>query len=109
MGFIEESLDKDQNYRTFTFSNGEEKKAVEIPLDDLIMIFKGFRPRLMGLEVFKQIGILLNKESKRYQRGRIVHLSKVSNEVWENYTKGKKIKQRGSTYVKKEEDDRAKV
>jgi hypothetical protein len=111
MGFIEESLDKEKNYRTFTFSNGkdEERKKIEVPLDDLLMIFKGFRPRSMDLEVFKQISRLLQRESKQYQAGKIVHLSKVTDEVWAEYTKGRKVKQRGVTYVKKQEDDRTKI
>jgi hypothetical protein len=103
MGLLEDSLDEDKNYRTFMFGDKpEDRRKVEVPLDDLIMIFKGFRPRLMDLEDFKQISHLLQWEAKNHCKGTITHLSKVSNEVWKDYTKDAKhkVKQRGSTYVK---------
>lgn len=83
----------------------DEIRIVEIETEDLEMIFKGYRPRLMSPEDFKAIGKLLRKELAQYLKGELVHLSKVSNSVWEEYTKDlkHKSKQRGHTYVKSEQ------
>jgi hypothetical protein len=79
------------------------KPDLSVSFDDLDEIFKGLRPRLMDVEDFKYISKILKKETKRYLRGRMVHLSKVSNTMWEEYVKDEQYKpiQRGRTYVKK--------
>ena len=85
--------------RIFTF---EDDRRLEVPTEDLDYIFKGMRPRLMDYEDFKEIRRILKKELAQYLKGKIVHVSKVTDEVWKQYTEGKKIKQKGHTYhVKK--------
>lgn len=83
------------------FKNGD--REIEVSKDDLIYIFKGMRPRLMDYEDFKFVRRILNKELKRYLKGRMVHLSKVSASSWEEYIKDAEYKpiQKGRTYVKK--------
>ena len=85
--------------RVFTF---EYDRKVEVPIEDLDYIFKGMRPRLMDYEDFKAIRRILKKELAQYLKGKIVHLSKVNDSAWKEYTGGKKIKQKGLTYVKKQ-------
>jgi hypothetical protein len=83
-------------------------RRLDVPKEDLEYIFKGYRPRLMSAEDFRVISKILKKEVKRYRGGRIIHLSKVSDSVWDNYIKDQKIKprQKGHTYVKKDEETR---
>ena len=83
------------------FKNGD--REIEVSKDDLIYIFKGMRPRLMDYEDFKFVRKALNKELKRYLKGRMVHLSKVNASSWEEYIKDAEYKpiQKGRTYVKK--------
>ena len=78
-------------------------RRLEVDAEDLEYIFKGYRPRLMDLEDFKVIRRIINKEVKKYLKGTITHLSKVSDAVFASYTKGLKHKpiQKGVTYVKK--------
>lgn len=83
------------------FKNGD--REIEVSKEDLIYIFKGMRPRLMDYEDFKFVRKVLNKELKRYLKGRMIHLSKVSDSSWEEYIKEAEYKpiQKGRTYVKK--------
>lgn len=87
--------------KTFTFSDG---RKLEVVTEDLEYIFKGFRPRLMDYDTYRAIRVKLKKELAQYLKGDIIHLSKVSPEVWANYTKDMKHKpiQKGHTYVKKD-------
>ena len=88
---------KESNTRVFELPDG---RRLEVLLEDLVDIFKGLRPRLMSYEDFKFIGKILNKENKKYLKGKLVHVSKVTDTVWKDYTGGKKIKQKGNTYVR---------
>jgi len=87
--------------RTFTFTDG---RNLEVPTEDLEYIFKGYRPRLMNYNTYRAIRIQLKKELAQYLKGELVHLSKVTPEVWYNYIKNMEYKpiQRGHTYVKKD-------
>ncbi len=82
------------------FNLGERR--VEVKEEDIEYIFKGMRPRLMPYEDFREIRKILKKELAQYLKGELVHVSKVSDDLWAEYTKGmkKKIKQKGNTYVK---------
>jgi hypothetical protein len=88
--------------RTFKLSDGRD---LEVSGEDQEYIFKGMRPRLMSREDFKIIQRHLKKELAQYLKGELVHVSKVSDAMWENYTKDiqHKYKQRGFTYVKKKD------
>jgi hypothetical protein len=84
--------------RVFEMPDG---RKLEVDLEDLEAIYyKGLRPRLMDSNDFRVISRILKKELAQYLKGQIMHLSKVSDKVWEKYTEGKKIKQRGKTYRK---------
>jgi hypothetical protein len=96
------------NLKTRVFNFKEENDTIrklEVSTGDLEYIFKGMRPRLMSPEDFRAIRIQLKKELAHYLKGELIHLSKVSDEVWANYTKDMKHKpkQKGHTYVKKQE------
>lgn len=97
------------NLKTRTFDLGIDPEGLprflEVSEDDILAIFKGNRPRNMSYGDFKQIQRTLKKELAQYLKGEIVHLSKVSDTVWDQYTKGKKIKQRGHTYIKEKNDE----
>lgn len=99
-----ESEKRQVNLKTRVFTLGEDQRKVEVSTEDLESIFKGFRPRLMHFEDFKEVRKILKKELAQYLNGELVHLSKVSDAVWMQYTEGKKIKQRGQTYVKKKDN-----
>lgn len=102
MGFLEETLDKDSLERTFKFLDGDKEIEYKVSLGDLELIFKGIRPDYIPKEYFKEISKLIKKELKNYRKGNMVHLSKVTDEVWKEYgTKGKK--QRGFTYRKSDD------
>jgi hypothetical protein len=98
-----QNMKDEEKTRTFELPDG---RRLVVDLDDLDYIFKGYRPRLMALEDFKYISKILKKELKNYLKGTIIHLSKVSDEVWGKYTEGMKYKprQKGKTYIKKEQD-----
>jgi hypothetical protein len=81
----------------------EERKTITVEEDDVLAIFRGLRPRNMSYDDFKAIQALLKKELAQYLKGQVVHLSKVSDSVWDRYVEGKKIKQRGNTYKKSEQ------
>jgi len=93
-------MDKFEESRMFIRS---DESRFEVSAEDLKAIFKGMRPRNMDYEDFRAVRNILKKELAQYLKGQIVHLSKVSDEVWEKYTKGMKHKpiQKGKTYVKK--------
>lgn len=82
----------------------EINKDRQIPLtiEDLEMIYKGYRPRNMSTEEFKALGKLLKEVYKIYSKGKIFHLSKVSDAIWEKYTKDLEgiHRQRSKTYEK---------
>jgi hypothetical protein len=84
------------------FTIGE--KRIEVSNDDLDYIFRGMRPRLMNYEDFRFVRKQLKKEVAQYLKGTIMHLAKVNDAVWSKYTQGKKIKQKGKTYIKKDEE-----
>lgn len=60
--------------RTFKMPDGRE---VDVSYEDIDMIFKGYRPRLMSPEDFRFISKVFRKEVKAHKRGRYVHISKV--------------------------------
>jgi Mg-chelatase subunit ChlD len=88
--------------RTFTFTDG---RNLEVTTEDLEYIFKGFRPRLMDYDTYKAIRVQLKKELAQYLHGELVHLSKVTPEVWYNYIKNMEHKsiQKGHTYYAKKD------
>ena len=87
--------------RVFTLPTEDGKtKKIEVDAEDVDYIFRGLRPRNMDYMDYKYIRIILKDELAQYLKGEVVHLSKVSDAVWANYTKGKNIKQKGQTYVK---------
>ena len=90
-------MEKNLKTRVFTL---DDDKRLEVLEEDLEYIFKGMRPRAMDYKDFKQIQKILNKELAQYLKGEIIHLSKVNDAVWSQYTQGKRIKQKGKTYVK---------
>jgi len=110
MGFLEERLNETSQTRDFIvrdpFSKDKKTRVVTLTKIELEGVFKGCRPGSLDYYAFADIRRILNKELAQYLKGNIVHLSKVSDEVWENYTKDmkKKPKQRGFTYVKPKED-----
>jgi hypothetical protein len=107
MGFLEEKLNGSQ-IRSFVISNPfskeEDKKTrvITIPSEDIEMIFRGMRPRSLDYYAFSDIRKILRVELKEYLKGQIVHVSKVDDLLWKEYTKDmlKKPKQRGNTYHK---------
>jgi len=98
-------MEEEKKSGVFTLPDG---RRLEVSKEDLEYIFKGMRPRLMDYDDFRFVRSELNRELKRYKKGHLIHLSKVSNVVWENYVKDEKYKpiQRGHTYVKKDEETR---
>jgi hypothetical protein len=100
MGALEDHMV--ENKRTFIL---KDERRIEISQEEVYEIFKGFRPRNMTLEDFKEISNTIKKDMARYLHGTLTHVSKVSDAVWSEYTKGKHIKQRGNTYIKKKETD----
>lgn len=93
--------------RTFTLKNAETNmiKNLEVSEEDLSFIFRGMRPRLMDFDDFCAIRTQLKKELKQYLKGEIIHLSRVTDEVWYEYCKDMEYKpiQKGKTYVKNKE------
>jgi hypothetical protein len=96
-------MDKFEENRVFI--RGDESRF-EVSADDLQAIFKGFRPRNLDYEDFQAVRGILKKELAHYLKGQIVHLSKVNDAVWADYTKDakRKIKQKGHTYVRAKEE-----
>lgn len=78
---------EEEKKRVFEMSDG---RKLDISYDDIFMIFKGYRPRLMSPEDFRFVGKILKKEVKEHKKGRMVHLSKF-------YSSAK-----GRTYVKEQ-------
>ena len=96
-------MDADKS-RVFLMPDG---RRLEVDADDVDYIYyRSMRPRLMNYEDFVEIRRILKKELAHYLEGKIVHLSRVSDLSWKEYTEGKKIKQRGKTYRKKHDDDK---
>jgi hypothetical protein len=77
---------EEEKKRVFEMPDG---RKVEVSYDDIDMIFKGYRPRLMSPEDFRFIGKIFKKEVKEHKKGRMIHLSKLYNNM------------KGRTYVKK--------
>lgn len=103
MGVLESTLDEGKTYRTFIFEEENEKRVeLQVELEDLVAIFTGLRPRNMNVVHYQQIRSLLKKELKRYKKGTLTHVSKISDEAWEKQCKeiGVKRIQKGNTYVK---------
>jgi len=86
--------------RVFLLKSKNSVKNLEVAEEDLLFIFKGMRPRLMDIDDFKAVRNQLQKELKQYLKGELIHLSKVTDEVWYDYCKGYKSIQKGKTYVK---------
>ena len=94
----------------FTSKPTETKyEQVEVSESEMLNIFKGLRPRNMDYADFVIIRRMIQKEVARYLKGELVHVSKVSDEMWADYTKGmvNKPKQKGVTYVKKDDSGNA--
>lgn len=89
-------------------------REIELDYDDIINIFKGYRPKSVDKNDFKIISRILKKEvESSLKEGTLFHLSKVSREMWETYyQKGlvNRHSQRGYTYVnpvnKKQDEER---
>lgn len=98
-------MEEEKKSGVFTLPDG---RKIEVSKEDLEHIFKGMRPRLMDYDDFRFVRSELNRELNRYKKGHLIHLSKVNDKVWEDYTKDKEIKprQKGHTYVKKNEETR---
>ncbi len=110
MGFLEEKLNETSQTRDFIVSDPASKdgktRVVTLTKVELEGVFKGLRPRALDYYAFADIRRILQKELARYLKGEVVHLSKVSDAVWDNYTKDMqfKPKQHGHTYVKLKEN-----
>lgn len=63
--------------KTRTFKMPDEREVV-VAYEDIDMIFKGYRPRLMDAQDFRFISKLLQKEVRSYKKGRFVHISKMN-------------------------------
>jgi hypothetical protein len=59
----------EEKKRTFKMPDGRE---VDVPYEDIDMIFKGYRPRLMSPEDFRFISKIFRKEVDNYKKGRYV-------------------------------------
>jgi uncharacterized protein YozE (UPF0346 family) len=93
-------MEEESKSRVFEMPDG---RKIEVCLEDLESIYyKGLRPRLMDSEDFRVISRILKKQLAQYLKGQLMHLSKVSDKVWEQYTEGKKVRQKGKTYKKGE-------
>jgi hypothetical protein len=114
MGFLEEKLNDSQTrdfiIREINFSSESDKerktRVITLTKVEIEGIFKGLRPRSIDYTAFSDIRKILGAELKDYLRGDMVHLSKVSDALWNEYTKDMKYKplQKGKTYVKKREN-----
>jgi hypothetical protein len=104
MGILE-NFTKESGTHVFELS---DRRRIELDAVDIENIFKGYRPRLLDIKDFKIISRIIKKEVAHYVKsGKLIHLSKVSPEVWkEYYEKGLvgKHYQKGHTYVKKDAD-----
>lgn len=73
--------------------------------EEILRVGRGIRPSGMDKDVFKQIKKIVKKEEKEYLRGKLFHLSKISNQAWADLVKpnehGYRPKQKGHTFVKK--------
>jgi len=102
MGILEKDIVEGKRH----FILGKDRN-IDVLLEDLEYIFKGMRPRQMSYEDFRDIRKILSRELREYRKGHITHLAKVNDAVWSEYIKesGKKIKQKGYTYIKKKDDE----
>jgi len=106
MRFLEEKLNETSQTRDFIvrdpYSKDKKKRVITLTKVELEYIFKGMRPRSLDYYAFADVRKILQKELAQYLKGSIVHLSKVSDTIWNEYTKDmkKKAKQRGHTFVK---------
>ena len=94
-------MEKEKKYRIFRIDD----RDIKVEIEDLETIcFKNLRPRNMSYEDFRIIRKILGKEVKKYLKGRLVHISKVSDSAWKDMTKDMENKpiQKGKTYVRKE-------
>lgn len=92
---------------THVFDLGGDRR-VELDADDILNIFKGYRPRLLDAKDFRIVSRIIKQEVNHYLKtGTLMHLSKVTPEVWKEYfEKGlvNKHSQKGYTYVKNTKD-----
>jgi len=104
MGVLE-NFTKEKGTHVFDLGN---KRTVELDADDILNIFKGYRPRLLDAKDFRIVSRIIKKEVSQYlKNGTLMHLSKVTPEVWKEYfEKGlvNKHSQKGYTYVKNTKD-----
>lgn len=74
-----------------------------IPRSDVdLVITRSKRPAGMKQEIYKLILNRWKELLKRYKKGKLVHLSKVSSQEWERLG-GKQFSQKGNTYRKNTE------
>jgi hypothetical protein len=78
----------EEKKRVFEMPDG---RKVEVPYEDIDMIFKGYRPRLMSSDDFRFISKIFKREVKKHLRGRYTHMSKMEGMIkGDTYVKGKK-------------------
>jgi len=103
---LEKGIDKESKVRTFIMA---DEREIKVDLQDIEMIFKGYRPRLISREDFRFINKIIKKEVRDYVKGgTMVHLSKVSDSLWKEYYDKGLVKthiQRGHTYIKAKKDE----
>lgn len=106
MGILEK-LTKETGTHIFELSDGRQ---IELDAKDIENIFKGYRPRNLDAKDFRIISKIIKKEIQHYTKsGTMIHLSKVTPEVWKAYfDKGLvgKHSQKGHTYVRKNEESK---
>jgi hypothetical protein len=107
---LSDSQTRDFVIRKVEFSSDADKenktRIVTLTEVEIECIFKGLRPRSIDYEAYKDIRKILKAELKSYLKGERIHLSKVSDEVWNNYVKDMVHKplQKGHTYKKENEE-----
>jgi hypothetical protein len=105
MGVLE-NFTKETGHHIFDLGGG---RRIELDAEDILNIFKGYRPRLLDAKDFRIVSRIIKKEVDQYvKKGTMMHLSKVSPEVWREYfEKGlvNKHSQKGYTYIKKEDEE----
>ncbi len=104
MGVLE-NFTKETGHHVFDLGGG---RKVELDALDILNIFKGYRPRLLDAKDFRIVSRIIKKEVDHYLKtGTMIHLSKVSHEVWKEYFEKGLVNhhsQRGYTYVKKQHE-----
>lgn len=84
--------------------NGETYK---ISLEEFNEVATGCRPKGMKFDIYKEARKKAKQIVKTIKRGKLEHVSKVSNSAWRQFLKDNDIKytkQKGHTYIKKENE-----